>query len=156
MCCDVTIPEIDWENKVFYGVDKLFSGTVWEDVSDRSTYPLPTWSCDTTVRTTHSYALYVLYCLTYMYCTLYILYTVHGKYSTCSLFPCFRCLSDVEVSSSTSVQTRSDFTSCSLILILKLSSACTLWRTTISILGYHLVYKMDPLLLWSSNFQHFL
>jgi len=52
-----------------------------------------------TVRTilSHLHALY----------TVHTIYTVHGTYGTCSLFPC---LSDVEVSSSTSVQTMSDFT----------------------------------------------
>jgi hypothetical protein len=59
--------------------------------------------CDTTC--TILSHLHVLY-------SVHTIYTVHGTYSTCSLFPCFCCLSDVEVSSSASVQTRSDFTSC--------------------------------------------
>ena len=55
--------------------------------------------CDITA---HTVLLYVLFCLTYMYCTLYILYilyTVHIVH-----VPGFS-VSDVEVSSSTSVHT---------------------------------------------------
>ena len=58
--------------------------------------------CDITA---HTVLLYVLFCLTYMYCTLVCtIHTVHCTHSTCSLFPCFP-VSDVEVSSSTSVHT---------------------------------------------------
>ena len=53
--------------------------------------------CDTTVHTVHTYALYVLYCLTLMYCTYY---TYCILYVLCT-FP----VSHVEASSSTSVHT---------------------------------------------------
>ncbi len=56
-------------------------------------------NCDITARTV---LLYVLFCLIYMYCplnVLYILHTVHTVH-----VPCFP-VSDVEVSSSTSVHT---------------------------------------------------
>jgi len=72
---------------------------------DRSN--LEKWGhCDNTVRTEHSYALYVLYNLTYMYCTLYLLYKLYIVHTV--QVPSFP-VSDVEVSSSTSVQTMPDF-----------------------------------------------
>ena len=46
----------------------------------------------------HSVLLYVLFCL-----TVHTIHAVHCTHSTCSLFPCFP-VSDVEVSSSTSVR----------------------------------------------------
>ena len=59
----------------------------------------------------HTVILYVLFCLTYMHCTLYILhilYTVHIVH-----IPCFP-VSDVEVSSSTSVRALVHTYKCSL------------------------------------------
>jgi hypothetical protein len=53
--------------------------------------------CDITA---HTVLLYVLFCLTYMYCTLYVLYILHTVHTV--HVPCFL-VSDVEVSSSTSV-----------------------------------------------------
>ena len=55
--------------------------------------------CDITARTV---LLYVLFCLIYMYCTLYVLYILHTVHTV--HVPCFP-VSDVEVSSSTSVHT---------------------------------------------------
>ena len=57
--------------------------------------------CDITARTV---LLYVLFCLTYMYCTLCTLYHWHIYIVRTIHVPCFP-VSDVEVSSSTSVHT---------------------------------------------------
>ena len=50
--------------------------------------------------TAHTVLLYVLFCLIYTYCTLYVLYIPHTVHIV--HVPCFP-VSDVEVSSSTSV-----------------------------------------------------
>ena len=57
------------------------------------------WRCDITA---HTVLLYVLFCLICMYCTLYVLYIPHTVHTV--HVPCFP-VSDVEVSSSTSVHT---------------------------------------------------
>ena len=61
--------------------------------------------CDITA---HTVLLYVLFCLIYMYCTLYVLYILHTVH-----VPCFP-VSDVEVSSSTSVRALVQIYKCSL------------------------------------------
>ena len=66
-------------------------------------------SCDITA---HAVLLYVLFCLIYMYCTLYVLYILHTVHIV--HVPCFP-VSDVEVSSSTSVHTLVHTKKCSLI-----------------------------------------
>jgi hypothetical protein len=51
---------------------------------------------------THTVLLYILFCLTYMFCKLYVLYILHTIHIV--HVPCFP-VSDVEVSSSTTVHT---------------------------------------------------
>ena len=75
-----------------------------EDVPPLINYSSPVpppveMTCDITA---HTVLLYVLFCLTYMYCTLYVLYKPHTVHTV--HVPCFP-VSDVEVSSSTSVHT---------------------------------------------------
>jgi len=70
----------------------LASFRAWMDPTSKK------WGhCDITA---HTVLLYVLFCLIYMYCTLYVLYILHTVHTV--HVPCFP-VSDVEVSSSTSV-----------------------------------------------------
>jgi len=71
----------------------LASFRAWMDPTSKK------WGhCDITA---HTVLLYVLFCLIYMYCTLYVLYILHTVHTV--HVPCFP-VSDVEVSSSTSVR----------------------------------------------------